>query len=66
VQQRRQEYPIRRSEPHLLSPELSLQHRDLVPQREDLDVLISIAHRQQMQHRPRVGHGQVGQSQQHG
>jgi hypothetical protein len=66
VQQRGQKGPISRSEPHLLAPEVPLQHRDLVPQNEDLDVLVSIAHRQQTQHRQRVSHAQVGQSHQHG
>ena len=67
VQQRRQERPVSRSEPHFPSAEVPLQHRDLVPQREDLDVLVSIAHRQQMQHRqrdcgrcPRAGSDQHG------
>ncbi|WP_406071117.1 transposase [Micromonospora sp. NBC_01638] len=35
-------------------------------QRQDLHVLVSIAHRQQTQHGERVRHTQVGQSQQHG
>jgi hypothetical protein len=66
VQQRRQQRPIRRSEPHLLPTELPLQHRDLVPQGEDFDVLVAIAHRQQAEHREYVPHTQVGQPQQHG
>jgi hypothetical protein len=35
-------------------------------QRNDLHVLVSIAHRQQAQHGERVRHTQVSQSQQHG
>jgi hypothetical protein len=62
VQQRGQERPIRRSEPHLLSAELPVEHRDLVPQHEDLQVLVSIADRQQTQHCQRVRHTQAGQS----
>jgi hypothetical protein len=66
VQQCRQERSISRSEPHLLAAELPLQHRDLMPQHEDLEVFVSIAHRQQAEHRKRARYAQVGQSQQHG
>lgn len=59
VQQCRQERPISRSEPHLLPTELPCQHRDLVPQGEDPDVLVSIARWQQAQHRKGVPHAQV-------
>ncbi|NEW77378.1 hypothetical protein [Streptomyces rhizosphaericus] len=40
-------------------------HEKLMPQRQDLDVLIPVAHRQQAQKGERVGHGEVGQTQQH-
>lgn len=65
MQQRRQERAIARGEPHLLATKLALQHRDLMAQGEDLRVLVPIAHRQHTQHRERVRHGQVSQSQQH-
>ncbi|WP_431969208.1 hypothetical protein [Actinacidiphila sp. bgisy160] len=42
---------------------LALQDQQLVPQREDLDVLVLIAHRQQAQEREGVGRGRVGQGQ---
>jgi hypothetical protein len=45
--------------------DLALQDPQLVPQRQDLDVLFPIAHRQQPQKRDGVGHGEVGQAQQH-
>jgi hypothetical protein len=41
---------------------LALKDRDLVAEGEDLHVLGPIAHRQQPQHRQRVGHAEVGQS----
>ncbi|WP_406079168.1 hypothetical protein [Micromonospora sp. NBC_00858] len=66
VQQRRQERPITRVEPHFLLAQLALQHHDLVAQGRDLHILVPIAHRQQAQHRERVRHTQVRQSQQHG
>jgi hypothetical protein len=55
----------RRREPRPGHPQLAFQDRDLVPQRQDLQVLVPIAHRQQAQQRERVGHTQVGQSEQH-
>jgi hypothetical protein len=45
VQQRRQPRPIGRFEPDLLPVELALQHRELMAQRQDLDLLITIAAR---------------------
>ncbi|MFD4761843.1 hypothetical protein ACFWOJ_24125 [Streptomyces sp. NPDC058439] len=45
--------------------DLALQDQQLVPQRADLDVFVPIAHRQQAQEREGVGHGEVGQAQQH-
>lgn len=46
--------------------EFAFEHHELVALSEDFGVLLSIAHRRQSQHRGRVGHGQVGQAQQHG
>ena len=43
VQQCRQQRPIGWFEPDLLLAKVALQHRDLVSQREDLDVLVAIA-----------------------
>ncbi|MGI5175223.1 hypothetical protein ACQEVZ_02690 [Dactylosporangium sp. CA-152071] len=47
VQQRRQERPIARVEPHPLVAQLALQHHDLMAQGEDLSVLVPVAHREQ-------------------
>ncbi|MER6009867.1 hypothetical protein [Streptomyces bluensis] len=66
VQQRGQERPVARGEPCSLLAELAFQHHELMAQGEDLDVLAVVAHRQQAQHRERVRHTQIGQSQQHG
>jgi hypothetical protein len=49
-----------------LVPSLVLQDQQLMPEREDLDVLLSVAHRQEPQQRDGLGRGEVGQSQQHG
>jgi hypothetical protein len=66
VQQRCEEGPISRIEPHPhphpLAAELALQHHDLVAQRQDLYILGPVARRQQPQHRERVRHAQVRQS----
>jgi hypothetical protein len=43
--------------------QLSLEDGDLVAQSEDLGVFGPVAHRQQPQHRQRVGHAEVRQSQ---
>jgi hypothetical protein len=66
VQQRSQERPITRVEPHLLGAQLPFQHSELVAQRQDLHILVPIAHRQQTQEGERVRHTKVRQSQQHG
>jgi hypothetical protein len=66
VQQRRQQRPVSRSEPHPARAELSLQDQELVLKREDLRVFLLAAHRQQSQHREHVRHTGIGQSQQHG
>ncbi|CAL9668984.1 hypothetical protein SUDANB176_07368 [Streptomyces sp. enrichment culture] len=65
VQQRRQERAIVRREPNLPATESALQHRDPMPEGENLRVLVPVAHGQQAQHGERVRHGQVSQSQQH-
>ena len=65
VQQRGQQRAIGRGEPDLLRAELALQHRDLVAQRQDFDVPVSIMDRQQPQQRERIRHTQVCQSQEH-
>jgi putative transposase len=66
VQQRRQQCPVSRGEPHPARTELPLQDQELVAQREDLRVLVLAAHRQQPKQREHVRHTEVGQSQQHG
>jgi hypothetical protein len=63
VQQSGEEGPIRRGKPHSFALQLSLEDRDLVAEGEDLGVFGPVAHRQQPQHRERVGHAEVGQSQ---
>jgi hypothetical protein len=65
VQQRRQQRPVSRGEPHPVRTELPLQDRELVAQREDLRVFVPVAHRQQPQQREHVRHTEIGQSQQH-
>jgi hypothetical protein len=65
VQQRGQPRPIRRCEPDLLPGELVLQHRELVAQRQDLDVLVAVAARQHSQQRERVRDAQIRQPNQH-
>jgi hypothetical protein len=63
VQHRGEEGPISRGEPHLRALQLSLEDGDLVAQGEDLGVFGLVAHRQQPQHRQRVGQAEVRQSQ---
>ena len=46
VQQGGQERPVGRGEPRPGGAELPLQDRDLVPQDQDLHVLVPIAHRE--------------------
>jgi hypothetical protein len=65
MQQRGQPRPIDRLEPDPLHVELALHHRELVAQRQDLDVLVSVAARQQAQQPKRVPDAQARQSQQH-
>ncbi|MFD0031469.1 hypothetical protein ACWGDS_43115 [Streptomyces sp. NPDC055059] len=45
--------------------DLALQDQQLVTQCEDLDVFVSVTHRQQAQEREGVGSGEVGEAQQH-
>ncbi|WP_258382468.1 hypothetical protein [Streptomyces sp. NTH33] len=45
--------------------DLALQDQQLVAQRQDLHVLLPVAHRQQAQEREGVRHGEIGQAQQH-
>jgi hypothetical protein len=54
TQQRGQPRSISRREPDLLPVELTLHHRELVAQRQDLDILVAVAARQQSQQRERV------------
>ena len=63
VQQRGLPRSIDRLEPDLLPVEVALQ--ELMPQRQDLDVLVAVAARQQPQQGERVRDGRVGQPQQH-
>jgi hypothetical protein len=42
-----------------------LQDQQLVPQRQDLNVLLSVGHRQQAEEREGMGYGDAGQAQQH-
>jgi hypothetical protein len=42
---------------------LALQDKELVPQRQYLDVLVAVAHRQQAHERQGVGRSEIGQAQ---
>jgi len=55
--------PVRRSETWLVDP--ALHDRELVAQRQDLDVFVGAAHRQQPQEGDHAGESEVGKSQQH-
>jgi hypothetical protein len=63
VQHSGEEGPISRGEPRLLTLQLALEDCDLVAQGEDLGVFGPVTHGQQPQHRERVGHAEVRQSQ---
>jgi hypothetical protein len=63
VQQGGEQRPVGRGEPNLLAVQLSFQDVELVPEGEDLSVFGRVTHRQQSQHRQRVGHAEVRQSQ---
>ena len=45
--------------------QVPFEDRDLVAQGQDFHILGSVTHREQPEHRQRVGHGEVGQSKQH-
>jgi hypothetical protein len=62
VEQRSQPCSVGRLEPDSLPVELAVQHRELVPQGEDLRVLVTVTARQEPQQRERVGDAQVRQS----
>jgi hypothetical protein len=62
MQQRGEQGPIGGGEPNLLTVQLPLEDHDLVTQRKDLGVLGPVTHRQQPQHRQRVGHAEIRQS----
>lgn len=63
MQERGQEHPIRGCQPRPV--ELPLQDGKLVAQRQDLDVFLGAADRQQSDHGEHARDSQVGQSQQH-
>ena len=63
VEQSREHHAIGLGERGLA--DLALQDDELVPQRQDLDVLPLIAHGQEAHERERVRQGEVGQAQQH-
>jgi hypothetical protein len=65
LQQGGQPRPVSPGEPDPIAVQLPFENNDLVPQREDLGVLIAIAHRQQPQQGEGVGHAEVRQSKQH-
>jgi hypothetical protein len=62
VQQRGQQRPVSGLEAHLPLAQLALQDHDLVTQRQDLDVLVVVAHWQQPHHREGVRDAKVCQS----
>jgi hypothetical protein len=64
MQERGQERAVGVGEPRPV--DLALEDGELVAQREDLDVLLGAADRQQSDHGEHARHGEVGQSQQHG
>jgi hypothetical protein len=64
-QQRGEQRPIRRIERRPGARELALQHRDLVAQHKDFDVLLPLPYRQQPQHRERVTHREIRQPYHH-
>jgi hypothetical protein len=63
VKKRGQESTVRRSDARPV--DLPLQDSQLVAQRQYLDVLVNIAHRQEPYEGEHARHGKVGQSQQH-
>ena len=63
VRQGGEQRPVGGGEPNLLAVQLPLQDGELVSESEDLSVFGPVTHRQQSQHRQRVGHAEVRQSQ---
>jgi hypothetical protein len=63
MEQGGEQRPVRRGEARLV--DLTLQHAELMAQRQDLDVLVGVAHRQQPDEGEHARKCQVGQSQQH-
>jgi hypothetical protein len=62
VQQSGEQGTISESESDLVAVHLPFEDGDLVSQGQNFRVLGPIAHRQQPQHRQRVGHAEVRQS----
>jgi hypothetical protein len=65
VQQGGEPGPVCWREADLLPVQLPFEDRDLMAQRQDLGILVRVAHRQQPQQREGVGHAEVGQPKQH-
>ena len=63
VQERGKKSTVRRGDPG--SVDLPPQNGQLIAQRQDLDVLVHSAHRQQPHEGEHARHGKIGQSQQH-
>jgi hypothetical protein len=53
-----EERPVSGGEPDLLAVQLPFEHRGLVTEDGDLDVLVAVTHRQEPQQRQRVGHAE--------
>jgi hypothetical protein len=64
VQERCEQRPVRWSEPNPGTAELSLQYADLMPYSQDLDILVTVSHREQAKQSERVGQTEMGQPQQ--
>jgi hypothetical protein len=60
-----EESPVLGGEPGPVRTQLPLQDRELMAQSQDLRILVPVAHRKQTQRREGVGHGEIGQTQQH-
>jgi len=66
VQQGSQEHPVGGGEPRPGRAQLPLQDRDLVAQRQDLRILVPVAHPKKPQLlRERIRHTEISQSKQH-
>lgn len=64
-EKRGEECPVLGPQLCALITELSLQDVDLMAQRQDLDVLLAVGHRQQPQRGESVGDSEVGETEQH-